>query len=118
MAYPNQFMNQRNSSPAGIYTVPNIGPNIGIGGKTPSTARNKFGQLSNMRGSKGKSIRSGQTSKAQSPKRPIKTLEDKIEELTKMMKAEPKKKSLAGFSVNNDLLEQWKKIGALTVEDI
>lgn len=35
-----------------------------------------------------------------------------------MMKAEPKKKSLAGFSVNNDLLEQWKKIGALTVEDI
>ena len=48
----------------------------------------------------------------------MKTLDDKIEDLTKMMKAEPKKKSLAGFSVNNDLLEQWKKIGALTVEDI
>jgi|TARA_B110001450_G_C17419706_1_gene399333 hypothetical protein len=34
------------------------------------------------------------------------------------MKAEPKKKSLTGFSVNNDLLEQWKKIGALTVDEI
>jgi len=48
----------------------------------------------------------------------VKTLEDKIEELSKIMKTEPKQKSLAGFSVNNELLEQWNKIGAMTVEDI
>ena len=48
----------------------------------------------------------------------MKTLEQKVEELSKIMKAEPKKKSLTGFSVNNDLLEQWKKLGALSVDEI
>jgi|TARA_B110000285_G_C15089610_1_gene598312 hypothetical protein len=48
----------------------------------------------------------------------VKTLEQKVEELSKIMKAEPKKKSLTGFSVNNDLLEQWKKLGALSVDEI
>ena len=41
-----------------------------------------------------------------------------MQELIKIMKAEPKKKSITGFSVNNDLLEQWKKVGALTVDEI